>query len=73
MKAIIVVDLNDDTYLEPEADVIIDNGDFHLETKAFLKPLPKKLLNWYADWQLNSKAFVIGYNACLEEIIGEEE
>ena len=42
MKAIIIVDVNDDSNLESEADVIIDNGDFHLETKAFLKPMPQK-------------------------------
>ena len=42
--------------------------DFHKQMKGRLKLLPeKKPVNFMNYW------FVQGYNACLEEIIGEEE
>lgn len=76
MKAVLIVDVNDDTYLEPEADVIIDNGDFHLETKAFLKPMPSRMEVDYdtiSSCEVTEKVVAIGWNACVDAIVGEEE
>lgn len=78
MKAILIVDLNNDTDLSSEADVIIENGDFRLETKAYLKPLPEhKDLYEEEPTMMFIKgsavdSFACGWNACLDEILGNE-
>lgn len=70
-KAILILDVNDDIDLSSEADVIIDNGDFHLETQAFLKPMPKKK-NPLDDGGMFLGKGIQGYNDCIDEILGEK-
>lgn len=80
MKAILILDVNDDTDLSSEADVIIDNGDFHLETKVFLKPMPEELdateiAIQCGKYEVSDKLVyqVEGYNWCIKQILWEEE
>ncbi len=84
MKAILVIDINDDIK-KYSVDVFKQNedGDVMLEvaTDLSLRPLPQKLKDWqYADkynrWGVSQKDIqkeIIGYNLCVDEVAGETE
>ena len=86
MKAILVIDLEDDTNLNNVFVRYVVQDIYGQPIKAEvggskLKPMPEKLKHWqYADlykrWNISDKqinAEVFGYNKCIDEITGENE
>lgn len=81
MKAILVIDVNDDTnFDEAKADITMQEDGYGLllgnvskkwYENVLLKPMPKK-----KDFTFKPNedgAFKLGYNKCIDEILGEEE
>lgn len=66
MKAVLVVDIDDD--MIGEVDYTVLSKKEMVNGRAKLRPLPHKL---QADWYTGG--YKEGFNACLEEITGETE
>ena len=66
MKVIIVADVNDDTNMKSL------EGFLHnvLNNKVSLRLLPKKKRPFGSEWE---NKYVEGFNACVDEILGEQE
>lgn len=76
MKAILVMDINDEELIGKMGNSIhIFNDKYKCNWK--LKPMPKKKDINYAEktsdgyYTLFSKRYVNGFNACIDEILGE--
>lgn len=61
MKAILVIDVEE--YGDYYVDVYRKDADNTFEGRYYLKPIPQKM----------SADYIEGYNACLDEILGETE
>ena len=84
MKAILVIDINDD-YLEDYENFYVDydlraerknenyNESIRYVEECLLKPIPKEKEDLYYPCNEYEQAFNEGYNACLDEILGEKE
>ena len=77
MKVIIEIDDEYAKYYDVEnlyAEIYAYGDVRPKETFVSLKPLPKKLkLRIQDQWITDYDRYEIGYNACLDEIIGETE
>ena len=76
MKAILVVDVEE--HGEYYADVYRKDADDRFEGRYYLKPLPPKLdeNDWHRMFNglfSEREAYGHGWNACLDEIVGETE
>lgn len=72
MKALIVIDI-DENHLLKEANELYDRLKGY---KCELKPIPlkkKATKTWVKNSEDVAEAMRIGWNACLDEITGEEE
>lgn len=84
MKTILVIDIPDDYYEEYKDwtvnyDLRFDNNEGATESLKYvedvkLKPLPEKFTR--EDYSISEDteiAYYEGYNACIDEILGENE
>ena len=77
MKAMLVIELNDDVELDYThiGYVVQDKygsvvaSDLFEHSFATLKPIPKK----YQLTTEKGNRYAVGYNDCIDEILGEEE
>ena len=77
MKAILVVDIPDDVK-KSHADITIyeDKGEHRIIKRiAELKPLPQKKLIDYETFEEDGQkyAYEVGFNDCVNELVGEYE
>lgn len=79
MKAVLVIDIPNELDVN---DLLIDycvhtKGEYKQIRKGgnySLKPMPEKLkLRIQREWITDYDRYEIGYNACIEEIMGETE
>lgn len=82
MKAILVSDVNEFTYEVIKewftGDIILhmENNEFINFKDVVLKPIPERMKIDYdtiATCEVTEKVLAIGWNACIETILGEEE
>lgn len=80
MKAILVIDIGNDEYLlNKEIDTIcFKDGDKIYDNFNFLKPLPRKLdaNDWHRMFSgifSEREAKGYGWNACIDEILGDND
>ncbi len=76
MKAILVIDV-DDEYIYKEVSLIKFTDDNAIYCNKKLKPMPQKriLPHHMVDYTNYGEEpwFTDGFNACIDEILGEEE
>jgi len=83
MKAVVIIDLPDNVKWEEIEDVIVDvwigEKTFIRKYKSMqrgveIKPLPSKLNhgNIWSEYD-EECGYIDGWNACLDELLGEEE
>ena len=76
MKVVAVFDIDNDCIFDYSCDLCVWNefGDVRFVKEAVsLKPLPQKRNDCYYYGELAKNEFAVGFNACLDEIVGDPE
>lgn len=75
MKAILVIDIDEIENCDAEVCVYKNDIPYQGFSRIKLKPMPEKMKVEYdriATCEVTEKVVAIGWNACVDEILGEE-